>query len=372
MPGNTRISLNMTGIRQIIIEEIAKKGPISFARFMDLALYCPDFGYYDQGAKSPGRHGDFYTSVSVGGLFGQLLACQFDAWLRELGEGQRQIIEAGAHDGQLASDILTWLRAVQPALLDSLQYWILEPSRNRRMAQEARLREFQNRVRWFESWKVLPSKARGVIFSNELLDAMPVRRLGWDASRRHWLEWGVATKGDEFVWTKLENRQPIDSGSTTFGNLPESLLNALPDGFTIEDSGASVQWWRDAAQALECGKLLTLDYGLTGGDFFIPERRNGTLRAYHRHHQTNDVLARPGEQDITTSVNFGAVQNVGEAAGLSTDAFISQSKFLTGILERAGEKSFFKDWSPSRTRQFQTLTHPEHLGRNFRVLIQSR
>jgi SAM-dependent MidA family methyltransferase len=372
VPENRHISLNMTGIRQIIKKEIADNGPISFARFMELALYCPDFGYYDQPMKSPGRKGDFYTSVSVGGLFGQLLACQSAAWLEELPPGQRQIVEAGAHNGQLASDILTWLRANRPAVLDSTEYWILEPSRNRRRSQEEKLGEFRDRVHWFESWVTVPAQVRGVVFGNELLDAMPVRRWGWDAARRIWLEWGVGTKGDKLTWTKLDNGHLSPRETPVFGELPESLLDVLPNGFMTEDSPTGAQWWREAARALDHGKLMTLDYGLTREEFFTPERSNGTLRAYYRHHQTEDVLSRPGEQDITSHVNFSAIQNVGEAAGLRTNAFITQSKFLTGILEQAGQNSFFMGWSANQTRQFQTLTHPEHLGRNFRVLVQSQ
>jgi SAM-dependent MidA family methyltransferase len=115
-----------------------------------------------------------------------------------------------------------------------------------------------------------------------------------------------------------------------------------------------------------------LDYGLEAEEFFAPHRADGTLRAYHRHHLTADVLANPGEQDLTAHVNFTAIGNAGEAAGLKTELDEAQSKFLTRIATRAWEKgSNFGEWTAAHTRQFQTLTHPEHMGRAFRVLVQS-
>jgi SAM-dependent MidA family methyltransferase len=161
--------------------------------------------------------------------------------------------------------------------------------------------------------------------------------------------------------------------STHAPSVPAELLDVLPDGFTVEVSPAAQAWWRDAASALRWGKLLTLDYGLAAEEFFTPGRTDGTLRAYHRHKLVADVLAQPGEQDITAHVNFSAIQAAGEAAGLRTDVFQTQSAFLTGIVKRAWEDaSGFGTWLPAHTRQFQTLTHPEHLGRSFRALVQAR
>ena len=121
------------------------------------------------------------------------------------------------------------------------------------------------------------------------------------------------------------------------------------------------------------GKLVAIDYGFTAEKQFAPERTKGTLRAYHRHHVTDDVLANPGEQDLTAHVNFSAIQKVGEESGLKTEMFCPQPQFLVRIMEKAFQwnDSFGKQIA-SRTRQLQTLTHPEHLGRAFRVLVQSR
>ncbi len=342
-----------------------------------------------------------------------------------------------------------------------LEYWIIEPSARRRKWQHKQLSDLGTAVRWAASFAELASLRSllpvptpapfitGVIFCNELLDAFPVRRLGWDVKRRAWFEWGVRADGDRFVWARmgkaqglsatLKNRSrrheeaedgalhtknppphvggysalaifrhatksaridsrtteddtPIDTvrrcvgllgndlspeassiSPTVRGNSLSALEAVLPDGFTLEVCPAAEDWWREAAHSLECGKLVTFDYGLTMDQFFAPERRDGTLRAYRNHRLVSDVLADPGQQDITAQVNFSTLRATGERMGLKTETFESQTQFLTRIASR-----FWDSESPSKlltsdySRQFQTLTHPDHLGRSFRVLLQSR
>jgi SAM-dependent MidA family methyltransferase len=354
-----------------IREEIRKKGVISFARFMELALYCPESGYYESKKDNVGRQGDFITSVSTGSLFGELLAFQFAGWLEapRLANSKWQIVEAGAHDGRLAADILNWLKIHRPGLFSKIEYVILEPSLRRQEWQTATLKNFAPRVRWFSGFddlklKTQNSKFTGVIFSNELLDAFPVRRHGWAATKKKWFEWGVAADGEKFIWTKIPA-----SGL----RLPASgLESVLPDNYTIETSPAAESWWREAAGMLSHGRLLAIDYGFTAAEMFSPARPDGTLRAYFRHHVTDDLLANPGGQDLTAHVNFSAIQTAGEEAGLKTEDFCTQPQFLTRILQKVVAEKSFAEWNASRTRQFQTLTHPEHLGRAFRVLVQSR
>src|ERR1035437_8449725 len=375
----------MNPLSEIICREVAQHGVLSFARFMELALYCPVHGYYETKKDNPGRHGDFYTSVGVGKLFGQLLAFQFAEWLETLNPqpSTLNLVEAGAHDGQLARDILTWLQLNRPELSDRVEYRVIEPSPRRQEWQGETLREFAPRVRWFAGFQSLLQERTchsspatrhpplcGVIFSNELLDAMPVHRFGWDAQNKKWFEWGVAVDGEKFIWAKI---QTPDARPQT----PDpGLLAVLPDGYTIETCPAAEDWWREAANVLGHGKLLTIDYGLTADELFLPSRPRGTLRAYFRHHASDDLLANVGEQDLTAHVNFSAIQAAGESVGLKTEIFSTQSKFLTPILEKASKDNSLgelvvsksdgggsKDgWTSAQTRQFQTLTHPEHLG----------
>lgn len=355
--------------------EMARDGAIPFARFMELALYQPGHGYYERTTQTIGRRGDFFTSVSVGPLFGELLAARFAEWLEELaavrGGGVGRLCEAGAHNGQLARDILGWWRRERPDEFARLEYCIVEPSAGRRAWQAETLGEFRGRVRWIGGWDELPDEGlAGIIFANELLDALPVRRLGWDAGAGRWFEWGVAAAREGFAWTRLPLADDPGGLFHPFAPPPE-LTAVLPDGFTTEVCPAAVSWWRSAARSLRHGKLLTVDYGLSAAEFFTPGRAQGTLRSYARHRAGDDLLADPGGQDLTAHVNFSAVQAAGEAEGLRTDAFTTQARFLTAI---AGRR-----WSagtaPSDAavlRQFQTLTHPEHLGRSFSVLVQSR
>jgi len=352
----------------LIRREIAKRGVLPFARFMELALYAPDCGYYETKKNNVGKRGDFYTSVSVGSLFGELLAFQFAEWLDAEAGGRKPeagIIEAGAHDGKLAKDILNWLQLNRPKLFGQIEYCIIEPSARRQEWQRETLKDFSPHVRWFSRFNDSTiQRFNGIIFSNELLDAMPVQRFGWDAKNKKWFEWGVAIAGGKFAWAKIQNPE------SRIRN-PE-LESVLPDGYTVEISPAAENWWREAASVLKSGKLMTIDYGFTADEMFSPSRTNGTLRAYSRHHASDNILANAGEQDLTAHVNFSAIQKVGENAGLITGQFCGQTKFLTEILARAAKNNSFGGWDDSDTRQFQTLTHPEHLGRAFRVLVQSR
>ncbi len=462
----------MDGLTAVISGEMAERGAMTFARFMELALYAPGLGYYERAGGNVGRGGDFYTSVSVGPLFGELLAFQFSGWLAELPQGAIPcLVEAGAHDGKLAADILGWLQQKRPDLFARIEYWIIEPSPQRQSWQRATLQKFSSQVRWLNQLTPNHHQFNGVIFSNELLDAFPVHRLGWDAAARAWFEWGVGwsdestgahprtaqdfslspqdtsgeRSGGRILPSETSRFAPLNQGQSFPGikggrglefpspsapnprdrfmkrghsqdqetsspppsppsagregvrspapcadgrfiwhrldheighlapQLPDELLAVLPDGFTTEVCPAAEQWWRQAAASLGSGKLLAIDYGLSDAEFFSPQRAHGTLRSYHRHHLGEDVLAQPGAQDLTAQVNFSRLQTAGESAGLRTDEFVSQTHFLVRLMEKfcPGEMPV-EEFAATRARQFQTLTHPDHLGRSFRVLVQSR
>jgi len=359
---------------ELIREEIHRHRVIPFAQFMELALYSPETGYYEANRDRVGCAGDFITSVSTGSLFGELLAFQFAEWLEAETRSQKsalKIVEAGAHDGKLARDILGWLGKCRPELFAGMEYWILEPSPTRQQWQQKTLENFSN-IRWCAGFDDLKrknksSKLAGVFFSNELLDAFPLRRLGWDAKAKNWFEWGVALDGDKYIWAKIQN-----PGFQIQNLCPAELARILPDNYSIELSPGAENWWRTAAGILTQGKLIAIDYGYTAEEQFSPSRPDGTLRAYYRHQVSGDLLANPGEQDLTAHVNFSRIQNAGTEAGLKTDCFCSQPQFLTRILSAAVKGKGFPGLDAKQVRQFQTLTHPEHLGRAFRVLIQSR
>jgi SAM-dependent MidA family methyltransferase len=362
-------------LEEIIRREIAHAGPMPFARFMELALYCPKLGYYERAPHQIGRRGDYFTSVSTGSVFGELLAFQAADWFPSLLEDRWQWVEAGAHDGRLAADMLAWLRRHHPELMERLEYWIIEPSAERRVWQRNQLEEFAGLVRWWDSLDSLPHPVTGVVFSNELLDAMPVLRLGWDSAARRWFEWRVIVEAEQFAWVRCEI-DPTQAGMHLGDGgieLSRELLAVLPDGFTLDLSLAAGRWWQTAAKRLRAGRLLTIDYGLTATQFFAPERNSGTVRAYAHHLPVADLLTNVGEQDLTAHVNFTQLERAGASVGLRTEGLCSQAHFLTDIAQRTWEpNSGVGKWTRAQVRQFQTLIHPEHLGRAFQVLVQAR
>ena len=389
---------------------------------MECALYCPVYGFYEKEEDTVGRSGHFYTSVSVGPLFGELLARQFANWLEELNRAPEvpvrdqnesppgkigigsltpplALVEAGAHKGQLARDILSWFRDRRPDLFRGIMYWLVEPSARRQQWQQTTLAEFLDKVRWVNNLADLaklhaPESGfshgllNGVVFCNELFDAMPVHRLGWDAGRGSWFEWGVTFADGQFDWTRMAREaecRPNAMGGELLPDWPVEVLRSLPGGFTIEVGEAASRWWNEAARIVGKGKLLTIDYGMTDEEFIGRATAEGlapqpstsapgssTLRAYYRHQVVSDLLARPGEQDITAHVNFSAICRAGENAGLKTETLITQEQFLMRIAAPELADGSVKDWTPERIRQFKTLTHPDHLGRTFRVLVQAR
>ena len=174
----------MNAAALIIRNEIEKRGAISFAHFMSLALYAHETGYYEK-PQPIGCEGDFFTSASTGPLFGELLGFQFGQWI-EAGRS-RHIVETGAHDGQLAADVLGYLHHNQPELAGKIEYWIIEPSDVRKGWQRDKLKGFGRQVKWKTGWNdVKQHGVQGVIFGNELMDAFPVHRLGWDKNQQEW------------------------------------------------------------------------------------------------------------------------------------------------------------------------------------------
>ena len=317
-------------VAAIISQEIEAAGVISFARFMELALYHPEHGYYNRNRTVIGKRGDFFTSASVGSLFGEMLAF----WLKK--QNIRTIVEAGAHDGTLAKDILSSLDA---------EYIIIEPSEKLRALQQNTLANFKN-VSWLSSIEALP-ELNGAIISNELLDAFAVHVYRW--SEQRWFEMCV---GAGFQWKPIETK--LDLG----------IEEHLPENFTIELSPTAEAWWEMAARKLKSGLILAIDYGDEASGLWT--KASGTLRAFRNHRQVPDILANPGEQDLTASVNFTRIREAGERAGLESQPIITQATFLS----KFASEFFEANPDPKKIRQFQTLTHPEHLGHAFKVLVQ--
>ncbi len=351
-----------------LIKHIRTHGPIPFDQFMEASLYHPEWGYYESGPSRIGRLGDFQTSVTVGPLFGNLLAEQFLEWSGD--QVPAQWLECGAHHGQLAEDILQNLRQRENQRIPEIKYLILEPSEKRRQHQQKRLAPYGDSVAWVPSWKEARQQFnQGVIFSNELLDAFPVKRYAWNKQAASWVEYCVDHDGSAFRWIQQAPKTPFHIpwlSSEALGQL-EAFL---PDQYVVEWSPKAEDWWKDASETLEAGYLMTIDYGFVETDRLAAHRTQGSLRAYHAHRSSNALLEHVGQQDITAHVDFPSLRHVGEASGLCTLDLVSQESFLHRCFEQALQKGMKP--STEQLRQLQTLIHPEHFGRAFKALIQKR
>ena len=342
----------------ILRARIARDGPLRFPDFMAAALYHPELGYYAREPRQVGRGGDFFTSVSVGPLFGELLARRFLRDWQESGRPARwRIVECGAHDGSLAADILQAISRLAPAALVGLDYVIPEPLPALRAAQRATLAAFPQATFPAEASALEPLP--GIAFGNEVLDALPFhiieRRIGG------WQEFRIAADRASF----REVAHEIDDPALTAAL--EKLGNAFPDGYRSEIRTNFQDFLTPLTRCLSSGLLLWCDYGFARPEYYHPGRSRGTLRTFSNHRAAEDPLATPGEIDITAHVDFTAVAEAGMALGCQPLRFQNQGAWLT---EAA------RDWlislegnpDPAALRQFQTLTHPAHLGGSFHVL----
>jgi SAM-dependent MidA family methyltransferase len=328
------LQLNTTLVESIR-ETIRAEGPQSFAWFMQQALYHPEHGYYSSGRCAIGRKGDYFTNVSVGPLFGQLLALQFSEIWERLGKlNDFVIVEQGAHDGQFALDVLEFVKDRLPEFFDALRYRIIEPFPILEEQQRRRLEAFGDKVKWSDSLEPFT----GVHFSNELLDAMPVRLIS-DGTEKL-----VGLDGEKFVFVE----RPVDKAAV---------------------KQPALDWMDEIAANLERGYLIAIDYGYMDEDF----RRSVQVRAQHRNlHSPFDSI---GEADITMSVDWRSIVERAQANGLRVAGFTDQHHFLTGIISQfeIGDRSqSLLAESPKAKRELQTLLHPEMLGRAFRVLALAK
>jgi len=332
-----------TPLVESIRETIRAEGPQSFAWFMQQTLYHPDHGYYASGRCAIGRKGDYFTNVSVGALFGQLLALQFFEIWERLGKMDDFVIaEQGGHDGQFALDVLEFVQNELPEFFDALAYRIIEPFPTLEQRQRRSLEAFGDKVKWSDS----PEPFTGIHFSNELLDAMPVRLIT-DGTEKL-----IGLDGDKFVFVE----RPVN----------KAIFNQ-----------SALDWMDEIAANLQRGYVIAIDYGCTDEDF----RRSVQVRAQHRN--LHSPFESIGEADITMSVDWRSIVERAQANGLGIVGFTDQHHFLTGIISQFGRggspESPAGDWGQSplpdsrkAKRELQTLLHPEMLGRAFQVLALAK
>lgn len=306
-----------------LLTEIREAGGwISFERYMDAALYAPGLGYYSAGARKLGPGGDFTTAAEVSGLFGACLAQQCAEVIERLDGGS--ILEIGAGSGALACDILARLERLGrlPA-----RYRVLEISADLRERQrqmlEARVPHLLPSVEWLEEPPREPFN--GVVVANEVLDALPVTRFRWHGS--HCEELGVGIENERFVWAA----RPAGAALTRECRSLAAAAGPWEEGYVSEFCGRLMAWCAEVTRALGRGLALWVDYGLPRRQYYLPERRDGTLLCHFHHRAHDDPFLHPGLQDITAWVDFTRLAEACVAAGCSLAGFCTQAYLLAAL-----------------------------------------
>ena len=339
---------------ELIRATINRRGPVSFEWFMEQALYHPEFGYYSSGQCQIGRRGDYFTNVSVGSLFGRLLAAQFAEMWEILGRPvDFTIVEQGAHQGDFARDVLGVLREQEPDLFSTVRYGVIEPFPVLEARQKEALREFTGNVIWRKSVAEL-EPFTGVHFSNELLDSFPVRLISRDGDE-DWQERLVEISGDGFAFVT----GPI--ADEKLRRHVDKLPRAGAGHYETEINLGVLDWIESVGRKLARGFVLAVDYGYPRAEFYAAERTTGTLQCYARHRTVPSPFEEIGNVDITASAEWTSLVERAEESGMTLTGFTDQHHFITGMLTRVTP-------AESERRALQTLIHPEFLGTRFQYL----
>ena len=353
---------------------------------MELALYDPEFGYYARADQRSGRAGDFFTSVDVGAIFGELLEVQIaemahllnsQVTSHNLQSTSFDLVEAGAGNGRLSADILRAARERDRPLYDRLRLHLVERSPAARLAQRAVLADTAGRLH--ASSDSLPESFEGVLVANELLDAMPVHQVVMreEGLRETYVAAPAMAGGHDGrdgggavpVVTTLEGPP---STPALAGYLARAGVSLEP-GWRAEINLGALDWIRDVSRRLARGFVILIDYGHEARELYSATHSAGTLATFTRHTTAGHApsgatppwLATPGEQDITAHVDFTSVREAAEAEGLETLGFLDQTYFLMGLIS-----TNTVSLSDARQRRaFKTLLMPGGLGSTMKVLI---
>ena len=354
-----------------IASEIAASGPIPFVRFMELALYHPQFGYYMRSPEPPqeriGWRGDFYTSSDVHPILGQALAKQAEQMYRLLGHPHPfTIVEMGPGKGLLAKQILTTCAHRYRSFFQHLRYVLIDRSPAMREVQRRNLAPWLDRsalLTWVDDLaNVVPQGLTGLFFSNELIDSFPVHRVQ------------LTAKGIQELWVDYRDGRFVEClmplSSDALANHLDQLSTEWPEGYRTEINLRAPDWMKQVAQHLDRGFVLTIDYGHTAQDLYRSDRKQGTFLCYSQHCINEDPFLRVGDQDMTAHVDFSSLAATGDRQGLHTTGFTNQMSFLMGL----GIEQMLADLeqdSPEFTSAIHLL-RTNGMGTTFKVLIQHK
>jgi SAM-dependent MidA family methyltransferase len=362
-----------TQLKDILNQRIAKQGRLTFADFMAACLYEPGLGYYTSPGRKVGAEGDFYTSISVHAAFGRVIAREIAQMWRCMDSPLPfTLVECGAGNGRLACDIMDYLAEREAGLHGSLRLVLVEKEPSLESAQCEMLAAHAEKTAWLSPDEFSSGRFSfcGCLYSNELIDALPVHRVVMTADGLQ--EIYVISKDDEFS----EETGPLST--TAIGEYLARIAVELRPGQQAEINLAAPAWLASASKALHKGFILTIDYGFLAEELYAPHRTQGTLLCYHQHQTEENPYIRLGLQDITSHVDFTTLMKYGEELGLHSEWFGEQYRFLlsTGIVEEIeeNERSSATDEKKLKLRlALKKLIMPEGgMGDTFRLLIQSK
>ncbi len=351
----------MNELEMKIMKKIEREGPVTFEKFMEMALYDPEHGYYTSGKSRIGREGDFYTGSHLHPVFGKLIGKQMEEMWEVMGRPREfTIVEFGPGSGLVCRDVIDYLKGRE--LFPVMKYLLIEKDTAARKRQRDVLGEYEGKVRWISS----PAEAGsipGCIFSNELLDAFPVHLVLME------------DKLKEIYVSAVEGKFREIPGPLSDSSL-EDYLNefriSLDSGYRTEMNLRIRDWLKDVAAALREGFIFTIDYGYPARDYYSEDRDRGTLMCYYRHQLSEDPLRNAGEQDITSHVNFSSLKKWGEDLDLKTVGYCSQGAFYVsmGIDEEIGRLAAESKDYLSELGKIKKLILPQGMGESHMVMIQ--
>jgi SAM-dependent MidA family methyltransferase len=367
LAANNELNLSLV---ERLTARIRREGPISFRDWMQTALYDERDGYYCRpGRVRQGRTGDYRTAPETSPLFAATFARYFSKLFIELGSpSSLTIFEAGAGSGAFAHGVLTALQSRYPNVFSATRYLVDEISADARAQAESRLSEFADRVTFQQFCEVENAPDAGILFSNELIDALPVHRVTMRKGKLR--ELCVDLQQSNFAWVDCDLDPSV-------ANYCQRTRLRLDEGQIAEINLAAEDFVSRAALLMKRGFVITVDYGAERNELLAaPHRRKGTLRAFHRHQLVGDVLSHPGEQDLTTTVDWTQIKEAGERAELKTlrherlDQFLLNEGLLDELEKLTGNLSN-ADALRLRTSA-RDMIMPAGLAASFQVLVQKK
>ncbi|OOG40252.1 SAM-dependent methyltransferase [Rhodanobacter sp. C05] len=357
---------------QLLREQIASHGPLPFSQYMERCLYAPGLGYYSAGRTKFGEAGDFVTAPELGELFARCVINAVQPVLAMLGD-EADFLELGGGSGAFAEAAL---KALATGGVLPRQYLILEPSADLRERQHERLRanlpaELNARVQWLD--RPPEQDWRGVLFANEVIDALPATRFAVRAGEVY--EEYVALDGEGRLLRVDRPADALVAGAVR--HVERDLGSDFTDGYRSEILPQLPYWIQAVAGSLTAGLMLFVDYGYVRREFYLPERDDGTLMAHYRHHAHNDPLYLPGLNDLTASVDFTALAEAGNSAGFGVAAYLPQAQFLIGaglqdIFESEQAKIADEHSRYRLAQQVKRLMLPDQMGERFQAMLLAR